>query len=108
MVNKVLSCIIFSHKVCDNALIVFFVDSLWWKSFYVTGCLFVALQNMEEWEVRSAYVGYTLMPISITIVYAVLITDVDKAVIREHQLGQGCLTQAWGPQLAHGVILFGP
>ncbi|XP_063077895.1 cytochrome b-245 chaperone 1 homolog [Engraulis encrasicolus] len=25
-------------------------DSLWWKSFYVTGCLFVALQNMEEWE----------------------------------------------------------
>ncbi|KAG5262300.1 hypothetical protein AALO_G00273660 [Alosa alosa] len=25
-------------------------DSLWWKAFYVTGCLFVALQNMEEWE----------------------------------------------------------
>ncbi|KAF6723078.1 uncharacterized protein FQA47_000279 [Oryzias melastigma] len=25
-------------------------DSLFWKSFYVTGCLFVALQNMEEWE----------------------------------------------------------
>lgn len=25
-------------------------DSLWWKSFYVTGCVFVALQNMEEWE----------------------------------------------------------
>lgn len=27
-----------------------FADSLLWKSFYVTGCLFVALQNMEEWE----------------------------------------------------------
>ncbi|KAM9832566.1 cytochrome b-245 chaperone 1 homolog [Neosynchiropus ocellatus] len=25
-------------------------DSLLWKLFYVTGCLFVAMQNMEEWE----------------------------------------------------------
>ncbi|XP_072523375.1 cytochrome b-245 chaperone 1 homolog [Salminus brasiliensis] len=25
-------------------------DSVLWKAFYVTGCLFVALQNMEEWE----------------------------------------------------------
>ncbi|XP_041829261.1 cytochrome b-245 chaperone 1 homolog [Melanotaenia boesemani] len=25
-------------------------DSFLWKLFYVTGCLFVAMQNMEEWE----------------------------------------------------------
>ncbi|XP_017558977.1 cytochrome b-245 chaperone 1 homolog [Pygocentrus nattereri] len=25
-------------------------DSVIWKLFYVTGCLFVALQNIEEWE----------------------------------------------------------
>ncbi|CAK6974280.1 cytochrome b-245 chaperone 1 homolog [Scomber scombrus] len=25
-------------------------DSILWKLFYVTGCLFVAMQNMEEWE----------------------------------------------------------
>lgn len=25
-------------------------DSFLWKLFYVTGSLFVALQNMEEWE----------------------------------------------------------
>ncbi|KAM6896846.1 cytochrome b-245 chaperone 1 homolog [Xenentodon cancila] len=25
-------------------------DSFLWKLFYVTGCLFVAIQNMEEWE----------------------------------------------------------
>lgn len=25
-------------------------DSILWKLFYVTGCLFVAVQNMEEWE----------------------------------------------------------
>ncbi|XP_075418543.1 cytochrome b-245 chaperone 1 [Tenrec ecaudatus] len=25
-------------------------DSLGWKLFYVTGCLFVAVQNLEEWE----------------------------------------------------------
>lgn len=29
----------------------FMLDSILWKMFYVTGCLFVALQNMEEWEV---------------------------------------------------------
>ena len=29
-------------------------DSLGWKLFYVTGCLFVAVQNLEDWEVRSA------------------------------------------------------
>nr|KAF6286730.1 hypothetical protein mPipKuh1_003506 [Pipistrellus kuhlii] len=26
------------------------VDSLGWKIFYVTGCLFVAVQNLEDWE----------------------------------------------------------
>uniref|UniRef100_A0A1A8KN74 Essential for reactive oxygen species protein n=1 Tax=Nothobranchius kuhntae TaxID=321403 RepID=A0A1A8KN74_NOTKU len=25
-------------------------DSLLWRLFYITGCLFVAVQNMEEWE----------------------------------------------------------
>ncbi|XP_042253098.1 cytochrome b-245 chaperone 1 homolog [Thunnus albacares] len=25
-------------------------DTILWKLFYVTGCLFVAMQNMEEWE----------------------------------------------------------
>ncbi|XP_017271594.1 cytochrome b-245 chaperone 1 homolog [Kryptolebias marmoratus] len=25
-------------------------DSVLWKLFYITGCLFVAIQNMEEWE----------------------------------------------------------
>ncbi|XP_034049173.1 cytochrome b-245 chaperone 1 homolog [Thalassophryne amazonica] len=25
-------------------------DSIFWKLFYVLGCLFVAMQNMEEWE----------------------------------------------------------
>lgn len=25
-------------------------DSIPWKLFYVAGCLFVAMQNMEEWE----------------------------------------------------------
>lgn len=25
-------------------------DSILWKLFYITGCLFVAIQNMEEWQ----------------------------------------------------------
>lgn len=32
-------------------------DSLGWKLFYVTGCLFVAVQNLEDWEVRPAQEG---------------------------------------------------
>uniref|UniRef100_A0A3B4BJ44 Essential for reactive oxygen species protein n=1 Tax=Periophthalmus magnuspinnatus TaxID=409849 RepID=A0A3B4BJ44_9GOBI len=27
-------------------------DSILWKLFYISGCLFVAMQNMEEWEER--------------------------------------------------------
>lgn len=27
-----------------------YTDSIPWKLFYVTGCLFVAMQNMEDWE----------------------------------------------------------
>lgn len=27
-------------------------DSLGWKLFYVSGCLFVAVQNLEDWQVR--------------------------------------------------------
>lgn len=34
-------------RVCSS-------DSLGWKLFYVTGCLFVAVQNLEDWEVRPA------------------------------------------------------
>uniref|UniRef100_A0A7N4PSJ4 Essential for reactive oxygen species protein n=1 Tax=Sarcophilus harrisii TaxID=9305 RepID=A0A7N4PSJ4_SARHA len=26
------------------------VDNIGWKFFYVTGCLFVAVQNLEDWE----------------------------------------------------------
>lgn len=27
-----------------------YTDSILWKLFYVTGCLFVAMQNMEDWD----------------------------------------------------------
>lgn len=27
-----------------------YTDSIPWKLFYVTGCLFVAMQNMEDWD----------------------------------------------------------
>lgn len=32
--------------------ILYWSDSLGWKLFYIAGCLFVAAQNLEEWEVR--------------------------------------------------------
>lgn len=37
-------------------------DSLGWKIFYVTGCLFVAVQNLEDWEVRPLQLGSLLRP----------------------------------------------
>lgn len=33
-----------------TSLCVAYADSILWKLFYVTGCLFVAMQNMEDWE----------------------------------------------------------
>lgn len=33
-----------------TSLCVVYTDSILWKLFYVTGCLFVAMQNMEDWE----------------------------------------------------------
>lgn len=30
--------------------VLWLTDSILWKLFYITGCLFVAMQNMEEWE----------------------------------------------------------
>lgn len=32
-------------------------DGLGWKLFYVTGCLFVAVQHLEDWEVSPAQAG---------------------------------------------------
>lgn len=39
-----------SHVYSLKLLCVAHADSILWKLFYVTGCLFVAMQNMEEWE----------------------------------------------------------
>ncbi|MGH0142529.1 UNVERIFIED_CONTAM: hypothetical protein FKN15_055418 [Acipenser sinensis] len=44
-------CILSLHT-CQSALLCGFcvADSWMWKLFYVAGCCFVAIQNLEEWE----------------------------------------------------------
>uniref|UniRef100_A0A8C7KSI2 Essential for reactive oxygen species protein n=1 Tax=Oncorhynchus kisutch TaxID=8019 RepID=A0A8C7KSI2_ONCKI len=40
-------------------------DSILWKLFYMTGCLFVAMQNMEDGFVAQAFPGSGGAPVSL-------------------------------------------
>ncbi|KAM4716087.1 cytochrome b-245 chaperone 1 homolog isoform 2-T3 [Anableps anableps] len=49
-------------------------DSILWKLFYVAGCLFVALQNMEEWEEAMFDKTKKLIELKTISLYALLLT----------------------------------
>lgn len=49
-------------------------DSVLWKLFYVTGCLFVAMQNMEEWEEAVFDKTKNLIELKSFSLYAVVLT----------------------------------
>lgn len=49
-------------------------DSVLWKLFYVTGCLFVALQNMEEWEEATFDKPNSVIELKTFSLYAVILT----------------------------------
>ncbi|XP_076024042.1 cytochrome b-245 chaperone 1 homolog [Genypterus blacodes] len=49
-------------------------DSILWKLFYVTGCLFVAMQNMEEWEEAVFDKTRNLIELKTFSLYAVILT----------------------------------
>ena len=49
-------------------------DSLLWKLFYVAGCLFVAVQNMEEWEEAVFDKGSRRIELKTFSLYALILT----------------------------------
>lgn len=49
-------------------------DSIPWKLFYVAGCLFVALQNMEEWEEAVFDKAKKLIELRTVSLYALVLT----------------------------------
>lgn len=49
-------------------------DSILWKLFYVTGCLFVAMQNMEEWEEAVFDKTKNLIELKTFSLYALILT----------------------------------
>ncbi len=59
-------------------------DSILWKLFYVTGCLFVAMQNMEEWEEAVFDKTKNLIELKSFSLYALILTLWRKG----HEKGQ--------------------
>ncbi|XP_071763866.1 cytochrome b-245 chaperone 1 homolog [Centroberyx gerrardi] len=49
-------------------------DSVLWKLFYVTGCVFVAMQNMEEWEEAVFDKTQNLIELKTISLYALVLT----------------------------------
>ncbi|KAI5623413.1 hypothetical protein C0J50_17200 [Silurus asotus] len=49
-------------------------DTVLWKLFYVTGCIFVALQNMEEWEEAIFDKQNGVIELSTSSLYAMILT----------------------------------
>ncbi|XP_071397618.1 cytochrome b-245 chaperone 1 homolog [Centroberyx affinis] len=49
-------------------------DSVLWKLFYVTGCVFVAMQNMEEWEEAVFDKTKNLIELKTISLYALVLT----------------------------------
>lgn len=49
-------------------------DSIFWKLFYVSGCLFVAMQNMEEWEEAIFDKTKNLIELKSISLYALILT----------------------------------
>lgn len=49
-------------------------DSVPWKLFYVAGCLFVALQNMEDWEEAVFDKTRKLVELKTVSLYALVLT----------------------------------
>lgn len=67
-----------------TAFCVGLTDSILWKLFYVTGCLFVAMQNMEEWEEAVFDKTKNLIELKSFSLYALVLTLWKKG----HEKGQ--------------------
>lgn len=84
-------------------------DSLLWKLFYVSGCLFVAMQNMEEWEEAIFDKTKNLIEIKTFSLYAYVLTlwkkGQEKVVLDMAHLRDVCVQEERVRYLGKGYLL---
>uniref|UniRef100_A0A3B4Y9N9 Essential for reactive oxygen species protein n=1 Tax=Seriola lalandi dorsalis TaxID=1841481 RepID=A0A3B4Y9N9_SERLL len=80
-----------------------------WKLFYVTGCLFVAMQNMEEWEDAVFDKTRNLIELKTMSLYASVLTlwrkGQEKIVLDLTQLCDVCVQEERVRYLGKGYLL---
>ncbi|KAM8889723.1 cytochrome b-245 chaperone 1 homolog isoform 1-T2 [Synchiropus picturatus] len=84
-------------------------DSLLWKLFYVTGCLFVAMQNMEEWEEAVFDKTKNMIELKTFSLYALVLTlwkkGQEKVVLDLRHLRDICVQEEKVRYLGKGYLL---
>uniref|UniRef100_A0A3Q3W3G9 Essential for reactive oxygen species protein n=1 Tax=Mola mola TaxID=94237 RepID=A0A3Q3W3G9_MOLML len=84
-------------------------DSIFWKLFYVSGCLFVAMQNMEEWEEAVFDKTNNLIELKSLSLYALILTlwkkGQEKVVLDLTQLCDICVQEERVRYLGKGYLL---
>ncbi|XP_039990458.1 cytochrome b-245 chaperone 1 homolog [Xiphias gladius] len=84
-------------------------DSIPWKVFYVAGCLFVAMQNMEEWEEAVFDKTKNLIELKTISLYASVLTlwrkGQEKVVLDLTQLCDICVQEERVRYLGRGYLL---
>ncbi|XP_047464460.1 cytochrome b-245 chaperone 1 homolog [Mugil cephalus] len=84
-------------------------DSILWKLFYVTGCVFVAIQNMEEWEEAMFDKTKNLIELKTISLYALVLTlwrkGQEKVVLDLTQLCDVCVQEERVRYLGKGYLL---
>uniref|UniRef100_A0A3Q4AP57 Essential for reactive oxygen species protein n=1 Tax=Mola mola TaxID=94237 RepID=A0A3Q4AP57_MOLML len=85
------------------------VYSIFWKLFYVSGCLFVAMQNMEEWEEAVFDKTNNLIELKSLSLYALILTlwkkGQEKVVLDLTQLCDICVQEERVRYLGKGYLL---
>ncbi|XP_005934444.1 cytochrome b-245 chaperone 1 homolog [Haplochromis burtoni] len=84
-------------------------DSIPWKLFYVAGCLFVAMQNMEEWEEVVFDKTKNLIELKTFSLYTLVLTlwrkGQEKVVLDLDQLCDICVQEERVRYLGTGYLL---
>lgn len=84
-------------------------DSLLWKLFYVSGCLFVAMQNMEEWEEAVFDKTKNLIELKTFSLYAYVLTlwkkGQEKVILDMSHLRDICVQEERVRYLGKGYLL---
>lgn len=84
-------------------------DSVLWKLFYVTGCLFVAMQNMEEWEEAVFDKTKNVIELKTFSLYTLILTmwrrGQEKVVLDMRHLRAVCVQEEKVRYLGKGYLL---